>query len=253
MDKKHTKKWLLGVVVVLLLGVVVIGSTTDYLGKFSVKKFDKLNPATETATKDYSKKTTVPVVGSTSSTEEETVDVIMTLETDSSYYSKSYGDYDIIGEWVVRYKNGGSMCDYWHFYTLDYTNGRGLDALSTWFDDVHLYFASNDMTLDDQIDAGEYYSSIGSTLSVFNPDVSDLEGEAYIVYLFGDMKDDTGVDLSTYSNDQRQVYVGAACAYDADSTKYNWSHDNSEGENEYFDMESVGTGYGVPGGVILGN
>jgi len=248
MGKKHETKWLLGIAVVLLLGVVVIGSTTDYMGKFSVKKFDKTTTSTTT---DFSKKPTGPLV---SSTEEETVDVIMKLETDSSYYNKSYGDYEIIGEWLVRYQNGGSLCEYWRFKNLDYSsNGSGLQDLSTWFDDVHLYFASDDISLDDQIDAGEYYAPLNSTLSEFAPVPAELTNDTYIVYLFGDMKDDPGVDLSTYGDDMRQTYATFVCGYESDGTYRAWSENNSEGENEYFDMESVGTGYGVPGGVILEN
>ncbi len=241
MGKKHTTKWLLGIIVVLLLGVVVIGSTTNYLGSFNFKN-GPLNQSTD----NWQKAVDEPILDVSI---EGSIAVLLEVKTDTGYVTYSHDGYDSLGSWQITVTDDGDLCEseMLKFQLLDYS--KGLYDLSEVFDDIRLNVTSGDAGFATQIDDGIYYEADSATLSEFPGDYGMSTGDTQVFFLSGIVKD--GIDWSGEADDEKKVYITQACASDLSGNTYTWSHNDADGENEYFETDNAGTGYGVPGSRTL--
>lgn len=241
MENKSKKKVIIGMVIALLLvGVIILGTSTDYLGAL---KFNGIKQGT--TIKDTVKNTTKPSETSTPTT-------YMIVDTESSVYNIAYPGYELIGAWFVNYENDGQPCADYTFKTLSFD--LGLQSLNDLFEDVRLSVNTGDDYLAEQIANDEYISPTSSDLGRFSGSeflaaFDNTESQQYLLYLYGVLKE--GVDLSSYTDDkEKEIYMTNTCVSPLGlGDTYYFTDSDTYGQNKYFDTDTLGTGYGIPGGM----
>lgn len=168
------------------------------------------------------------------------VAVLMTVDTAGSgsvTLTKGSTDKAVLGKWKVSYKENAGVCNL-AFGVSD--DGVVKDFYSSasqsekYFDNTQLA-----VLIDDALST---FSANDVALSSFTPSFTPESGKSYTFYLYGYAPS----EANNLNNEM--IYMTSACARPATGGYQKWDAEDSSGQNDYFNVDSDDSGFGIPGG-----